>query len=180
MRILMFSAIATSVTFLAGGCPNATRTEFPTNFLEANRFIQDTSLTPQERREQIRLLGITDSVINALMLDTRLGNQFGGDLRSAYDKVTGNGYQRLTPDEVQFFGDEATDVSASVDATLDDEEAQAIVNLFQDESLNNSADLATFLADPANSVKIPDAIPDGVLEDLFVDFDTDLLIERLP
>lgn len=180
MRTYAIATITVLTAAMVGGCPEATRTEFPTNFLDANRIIQDGDLTPQERREELRLLGITDSAINALMRNDRLGNQFGGDLRSAFNKVTTNNYQDLTPDELQFFGDEASDVDTNINGRLEDEEAQAVANLFQDEDIDSPGELSVFLDDPANEVKIPDAIPDGVLRELFVDFDTDQLIDRLP
>ena len=124
-------------------------------------------------------LGFDPIAINALLIDERLANQFGGDLRTAYTKVTGGRFDLLTPDEVQVFGDEASAVSTSgLDVAIKDDQAQAIVSFFQSNNIRTPTDLSNYLADPQNVV--PTAIPSNVLTPLFVDFDTSLLLPKLP
>ncbi|MBK8913250.1 MAG: hypothetical protein IPM64_01385 [Phycisphaerales bacterium] len=156
--------------------------EFPpdavgVNITEVNRIRADTSLSTQERREQLRELGLSDSTINGLLRNERTGNQFGGTLRSAYDKVKGGLFTQLTPDEIQFFGDAAR-TAGGPNFTLTDPQAQAISTFVRSQGLNTSDDVAAFLGDPNNVV--PDTVPAGVMQQLFVDFDEDEVLDQIP
>lgn len=156
--------------------------EFPpdavgVNLTEVNRIRADTGLTPQERREQLRELGLSDSTINGLLRNERTGNQFGGTLRSAYDKVKVGTFTQLTPDEIQFYGDAAR-TAGGPNFTLTDPQAQAIATFVRAQGLNTSDDVAAFLADPNNVV--PDDVPAGVMQQLFVDFDEDEVLDQIP
>jgi hypothetical protein len=164
---------------LIGGCP-------PEDFDAALAFTQDDvddivsdgSLTPQEQRDRLLALGADPVTINGLMADSEFGNQFGGTIRSAYLKVSGDQFQQLTPDEVQLYALGASDVSDDLDVSPTDTEAQAIADFFSSAGIDSSAELGAFLDD--NSSVVPDTIPDGVLGPLFVDFDAELLLPRLP
>ncbi len=164
---------------LLGGCPPE---EFghalPTTLTDVTRIVDDTTLTDQEKRVQLEGLGLSPSTINAFLQAQRTGNQFGGDLRSAYDKVVGNRLTALTPDEVQIYGDEAGAADKTLTATLNDEQAQAVVTFFSDFGISSRDELTAFLDTPGQTV--PSLIPDGVLRALFVNFDSDLLLPRLP
>ena len=70
----------------------------------------NNDLTAQEKRTALENLGLTPIVINGILGSERTGNQFGGDLRTAYNKVTAEQFNELTPDEVQIFADEASEV----------------------------------------------------------------------
>jgi hypothetical protein len=61
---------------------------------------------------------------------------------------------------------------------VSDSEAAAVVRLLSDNDLRTSGDLNVYLADNANSV--PSAIPENLLQDVFLDFDPDLLLDELP
>jgi hypothetical protein len=128
-------------------------------------------------RTQLEDLGLDPSTINGLLQDKPLGNQFGGDLRTLYAKLTAPSFTELTPDELQIFASTASSVDDTLDADLNDEEAQAVVTLFKTYDLNSPEDLDAFLGDPANVV--PPVIPDGVLRSLFIDFDPELLLPEL-
>jgi hypothetical protein len=138
----------------------------------------DSDLTVVEKRTELALLGLDDVTINAILVDERTGNQFGGDLRTAYDKVVGQRLDTLTPDEVQVYADAASEASEDFDHTVSDSEAAAVVRLLSDNDLRTSGDLNVYLADNANSV--PSAIPENLLQDVFLDFDPDLLLDELP
>lgn len=132
----------------------------------------DSNLTPQQKREELRRLGIDDVTINGLLVSERLGNQFGGDLASALTKVTENRMNDLTPDEVQSYGD-ATGVTQYTDA-----EAQAISDLLRDHSITSRTSLEDFLDDA--STELPAAINENNLRAIFVDFDIDDVRDELP
>jgi len=148
--------------------------------VEVNRIVQNTGLTPTEMRTQLAALGLDPVTINGLLQAQRLGNQFGGDLRTAYTKITQPDFTSLTPDEVQAWGDAASnlDPNDTLSVTLTDAEAEAIVTVFRDEGLKSPAELTTFLDDPNSNV--PSVIPAGVLKSLFVDFDPKRLLTTLP
>ncbi len=137
------------------------------------------TLEPQEMRDALAEYGLDPVTINGLLREIRLANQFGAEysppLRCAYDKVTGNQLSSMTPDEVQYYGD-ATD-----QVTLEDAEAQAIVDLFQDLFPEDSADWQTeleeFLDDPAS--ELPDGIDELNLRSVFVDTSTDYVRDKL-
>lgn len=147
------------------------------NFDEVAAIVNNTDLSAQVRREQLRDLGINDTTINGLLQGERTGNQFGGDLRSAYAKVSGDSYATLTPDEIQIFGDAAR-TSGGPNFTISDAAAQAIRVFFDDQGINNADDITSFLSDEDNIV--PAAIPAGLLQQLFVDFDETEVLSQLP
>lgn len=151
------------------------------------------TLEPQEKRDELaRLLGIEDPndpnsagavLLNGLLQGERLANQFGAEysppLLSAYNKVNDNEHRRMTPDEVQYYGD-ATDQT-----TLDDAEAQAIADLFRElfpeGTLDDETDwqdlLTEYLDDPAT--ELPPEIDEVNLRSVFIETDPDYVRDKL-
>lgn len=170
--------VLTGLVVLTLGCPGE---DFP-NRLEATLVevneVRTSDSDPQEQREDLRALGFSETDINALLSAERTGNQFGGNLTSAFADVSEGRFQMLTPDEIQIYGDAAGDVDGGPNFTLSDAEAQAILELFVSGDIDDADALSAFLADPAN--EIPESIPDDVLEELFVDFDPSGVVDQLP
>jgi hypothetical protein len=142
------------------------------NQTQITQIVQNTSLSLSERRAALADLGLSETTINAVLRGERLGNQFGGDLESAFEKITGGSYSTLTPDEIQAYGD------ASALATLTDEAAQRIATFFLTEPINTADQLEEFLDDAGRS--LPSGIDATELRDIFVDFDPDDVIDDLP
>lgn len=138
----------------------------------------DEDLTVVEKRAELALLGLDDVTINAVLVDERTGNQFGGDLRTAYDKITGGRLDTLTPDEVQIYADAASEATEDFNFDLEDNEAAAVVRLLSENELRTTGDLNVYLADGTNPV--PSEIPEDFLQNVLVDFDPDLLLDELP
>jgi hypothetical protein len=139
---------------------------------QVERIRGDESLEPREKRDALAEFGIDAVTINGLLQAERLANQFGGDLSSAFEKVSNDRLSEMTPDEVQYYGD-ATEVT-----TYGDAEAQAIVALFVDNNLDSRADLEGFLDDPATEV--PAAIDETNLREVFVDTSLEDVRAKLP
>ncbi len=178
MRFSVGMVILAAVLTL-GGCPPEDYPQAaPTTMDVVNDVVDDGTLTAQEKREQLGELGLSPLVINQLLRDERFGNQFGGDLRSAYEKVTNNRLLALTPDEIQIYADGATQVDDDFNTSIADSEARPISQFFEEFGILSADELEAYLDTPGNTV--PDAIPDGVLRTLFVDFDPDLLLPILP
>lgn len=131
-----------------------------------------TSLDAQQKRERLREFGLSEVVINGLLRDERTGNQYGGTLRTAFDKVVAGAYATLTPDEIQLYGD------ASATRTYSDAEAQAVSDLFVAQSINTADDLADYLDNPANELDAEIDADD--LRSIFVDLDPDSLLDQIP
>ena len=178
MRNVCFVTVA--LLALLAGCAGPLAESMPFTRADISKITADDTLTPQEKRTELEKLGLSPTVINAILSGTRLGNQYGGDLRTAYEKVTTGRYNEMTPDEVQIFGDEASSVDDTLDYTITDGQAQDIVSFFEANEIATVDDLLNFLDDPMSVLSIPGTIPDGVLNDLFINFDTDLLIDVLP
>lgn len=179
MKRVIVGTLVLCGAILLGGCPPEDyERRVPTTLDEINRIIDDSSLDPQETREALAALGLTPSTINALLTDIRQANQYGGTPRSAYLKVAGDRLLELTPDEVQIYGDHASEADADLNLELSDEEAQAIVDFFNDYGISSRDKLAAYL--DTTGTTVPSAIPDGVLDGLFVDFDPDVLLPNLP
>lgn len=157
---------------LAAGCG---QTYFPDaldpSLEDVDRIRQSEKLEPQEMRDALADYGIDNVTINGLLQGVRLGNQFGGDLSSAYNKVRDDQLSEMTPDEVQFYGD-ATD-----QVTLDDAEAQAIVDFFNDNDIDSLTELEEFLDDPTS--ELPAGIDETNLRSVFIDTSTDDVRDKL-
>jgi len=132
----------------------------------------DDNLTAQEKRERLEAMGLTPVLINGILQGERLGNQFGGTLETAYEKVVAGRLSDMTPDEIQHYGD-ATGVTE-----YSDEQAQAIADLFADKNIRTPEDLAALLDDPTEA--IPASISADDLQTVFVDTDPSNVLERLP
>lgn len=177
VRRVLAKRIVAGLAALAGtslaGCGQANfDNAVNTDLTQVDRIRSDATLEPQEKRERLARMGFDEVTINALLRDVRLGNQFGGDLESALDKVVGGSYATLTPDEVQAYGD-ATDLT-----TFSDESAQAIADLFVDRSINTADELQEYLDDPARVIS--GQIDVTSLSDVFVDFNPDDALDALP
>jgi hypothetical protein len=179
---LLATAIAATGLMLALGCGQTQYPDaLPATLEEVERVVDDDSLDPEEKREQLAvLLEIEDAsdpdsadavLLNALLQDERLANQFGGNLSSAYDKVVGDQLSEMTPDEVQYYGD-ATD-----QVTLSDSEAQAIADLFGAERIDSLTDLEEFLDDPAS--ELPDEIDEEDLRSVFIETSPNYVRDKL-
>lgn len=161
-----------------GGCPPETYPDvLGVTFEEVTRITNDDELTPQEQREALEELGLSSSTINSILRTTRTANQDGGDLRTAYNKLVEPAYQKLTPDEIQIFADQATELDDEIDVELNDEAALEISRVLIRSDIDSPEDMQTFL-DRGGSV--PGEVPDGALEALFIDFDLELLVPELP
>lgn len=180
MRTTAAFLVLGAAALLVCGCP---REDFPAaapvTLEEIDPIRNDPGLTVQEKRARLEELGLAPLTINALLRGERLGNQFGGDLRTAYAKVTAPDFQALTPDEIQIYGDAASQLDSADDlnVTLTDDQAQKIVEFFFRQDISSAEQLEAYL-DAGGSV--PAAIPAGVLEDLFVAFDPARLLPELP
>jgi hypothetical protein len=177
----IFAAGAILAGLLLVGCPAENYpNQVPATLTDINRIVNSTTLDPQEQRSELEALGVTDSTINAFLSSIRLANQYGGNLRSAYNKVVNGQFTSLTPDEVQIYGDQASlvDPNHALQVNLSDDEAQAVVNFFQDNNIPSKDALSAWLSEAGNTP--PTTIPSGVLKALFVDFDPKLLLPKLP
>jgi hypothetical protein len=138
------------------------------------------ALTPQEKRDALAAYGLSPVMINGLLQDERLANQFGGDLSSAYDKVVNHQLTEMTADEIQYYGD-ATDVT-----TYDDEEALAILHFFADEGIdgvgeegiNSRKELEDYLDDSATG--LPPEIDETNLRGVFITTSLSYVRDKLP
>lgn len=172
-------AVMLAAVMILSGCGLETfYSTLPPTLNEIDVVAGDDSLSPQEKRQRLEELGLTPLVINAVLSDQRTANQFGGDLRSAYDKVVGGMFDQMTPDEIQLYNDAARNASNTITFTLSDAEAQAIHDLFVNNDIQTEDELSAFLANPENEVPAP--IPAGSLQQLFVDLDPALVRDQLP
>lgn len=178
--LLLLSAFAVTATSFPACSPATFPEALPASLDEVDRIRDDDGLTLTEKRANLADLGLTEIEINAVLSEERLANQFGGDLLSAYQKLSDGRYDELTPDEIQVFGDTASDLQGDLEISLSDTEAQAIAGFFDREGIATSEDVQDFLADPLNVASLSSDIPDGVLEDLFVNFDIGSLLDELP
>ena len=83
----------------------------------------------------------------APVVPERTSNQGGGTILTATGKMVGGQMTQLTPDEVQIVADQIS-LDPQVDLTLDDDQAQAIVDFLAQNNINSfddfqNLDLAT-------------------------------------
>ncbi len=178
IQFLKLAGLAVLVPLLQG-CPPE---DFP-NAIDAlqpevDEIINDPVNTPQERREALAALGLSPATINGLLQSERTGNQFGGTLRSAYAKVTEPAFAELTPDEVQLYADAVAEADSTVAYSLSDVQAQEVQSAFVANALNSPADVEAFLSDPTKDV--PGSTTVAVLQDVFVDFDPEEVVDQIP
>jgi hypothetical protein len=169
--LLMLAPLAGCSTVTVGAAVNST-------IGDTNTIVQAGNLTAQEKRDLLTELGYTQVEINGLLRTDRIGNQFGGDLTSAYEKAAAGQLSTLTPDEVQIYADGASAADPDVGTSFDDNEARLIVDLFNEYDLNTGEELGEFFDDS------PELVPEGLdaedLRTVFVDFDPDDLRDELP
>ncbi len=174
------AALAAAFLFLLTGCPTENFPEQLTpDETQVNQIVNNDALSAQEKRRLLGDLGIPPTTINFFLDDERTGNQFGGDLRTAFTKVNESVFTRLTPDEIQIYADAASAVDGPLNITLSDEQAQNIVIFFGDNFINTAAQLEAFLDDPANAGALPGQVSENNLRDLFVEFDPSRVLAQL-
>lgn len=161
------------------GCPleNFSNT-IPTEQDAINDIVNDTDLEVQERRDALLNLGLTPSTVNGLLSGVRTGNQFGGTLTTAFNKVVAERFTTLTPDEVQLYSDAAETANNALSFNLSDVAALAVTEFFADQTLNTPEEVLAFTNDAGN--EIPSEIPTGFLTDVFVDLDPNAIVDQLP
>lgn len=175
----MLVVILSCAGWLAGGCPPEDYSNLvPLTQAEITRIVNDENLNPQEQRLQLEALGVSPLTINALLRDKPLGNQFGGDLRTAYQKVIEANLQALTPDEIQIYAAQVASVDSTLGANFSDAQAQDIVDFLADSDLSSAEELATFLAQSPEFV--PSSVTADDLQNVFVEFVPSLLLPVLP
>lgn len=178
LPIVLPVAFGSLLVMLAGCLPELYPDIAPATLREVNRIRNDATLTAPEKRAELEALGIDPLTINGLLRGERLANQFGGSLRSAYDKVVLPDLRRLTPDEVQLYGDAASEVSDTISVQFTDTAALAIVQFFVDEDLRSADELEAFLDDSANTV--PARVDITQLRNVFVNFRPADILPILP
>jgi hypothetical protein len=166
------------VALVLTGCPTTFENTLPPLLTDVATVRDSTTLTSQQKRQRLVDMGLTPEVINGILVDERTANQFGGDLRSAYLKVTNAEFASMTPDEVQLYDDAAGAADATAALNLTDAQAQAIVDVLVTNNIQTKDDMTAFL-DNANNV-IPAGVPSGSLKTIFVDFDPSKIADKVP
>lgn len=178
LRIVAVVLVSVGAVLFTCGCPPETFPNVvPATLTEINAVVNSTTLTAQQKRDQLTELGLVPETVNALLKNERLGNQYGGDLRSAYTTIIIPDFTLLSPDQVQVYDDAAGSLDPNLAFSITDAQAQAIVDLFAAYDIRTPDELTAFLDDPESVV--PTTIPDNVLAPLFVDFDPALLLPIL-
>lgn len=160
------------------GCDREFPAQYPTSIQEVNEIVSDTDLTPQEKRQRLEALGLTPAVINAILRDDETGNQYGGDLTSAFAKIAQGRLNELTPDEVQIYAEAAGEAPDGPTVTFSDDQAQLVVNLFVDNALRTLDEVEAYLSD--TSSELHEDLNRDTLIELFVDFDPNNVRDQLP
>jgi hypothetical protein len=180
-RLLLPVVLSLGVMLLLVGCPPEDyATLLPPTLPEIKRIHDDPNMPVAEMRSRLAELGLDPVTINALLQDKPLGNQFGGTLRTAYEKLVAPDFTALTPDEIQLFALQASQIDTTLNVQFTDEQAQALVVWFRDNSLFSPQDVTTYLDTPGNSAPSVITDEDQVIRSLFVDFDFSLLLPELP
>lgn len=170
LRIVRFSLLSVALA-LAGCGLQSSPAGLGTDLTQVDRIRNDADLSPQQRRDALAALGIDPVTINGLLGAERLANQFGGDVESAFRKISGGSLNTLTPDEVQAYGD-ATNLTTYADA-----EAQLIATLFAERGIRSADELMNLLDDPAGA--LPTGIDEQNLRDVFVDFNPEDVLDNI-
>jgi hypothetical protein len=181
MRLMLLLPVGLSAVVMLVGCPPEDYAGLlPPTQAQIAQIHDDPNMPPPEMRSRLAELGLDPVTINAIMQDKPLGNQFGGTLRTAYDKLVSGNFTALTPDEIQLYAIAAGQVDPAVSVQINDAQAQALVTMFQDSDLQTPTQVAAWLDTPGNFV--PAVLPDGatVVRNLFVDFDFRSLLPVLP
>jgi hypothetical protein len=166
------------LVILTGCPPENFPAAIPFEQNDVNVIINNSELEPQEQRDALLALGLSPNSINGLLSAVRTGNQFGGTLTTALEKVRASRFTTMTPDEVQLYSDAAEEVDTTLNFNLSDVAALAVTDLFAVEGLNSAEAVLTFVDDPGNEV--PSEIPENFLEDVFVELDPNSIVTLLP
>src|SRR5262245_56587908 len=76
-----------SILGLVGCGADSVNGMLDTNTVAVEAIRSDVMLMLEEKRDEFVVLGISQLIINGLLRDQWLGNQYGGDLTSAFNKV---------------------------------------------------------------------------------------------
>jgi hypothetical protein len=182
MRLIVLVPLVLStgaLTLLVGCPPEDYASLLPPTLAEITAIHDDTTLSPPEMRSRLAELGLDPVTINAVLQDKTLANQFGGTLRTAYDKLASGNFTALTPDEIQIYASQVNGIDPTISVQLSDAQAQDLLTMFQSNDLQNPTQVAAWLDTPGNFV--PSSITDGatVVRNLFVDFDFHSLLPIL-
>lgn len=177
-NILGLSILALSLLGMVGCPPENFPNTIETESDDINAIVNDTDLEPQDRRDALLNLGLSPTTVNGLLSGERTGNQFGGTLTTAFEKVVAERFTTLSPDEVQLYSDAAEVANPALNFTLTDGSALVVTEFFADQSINTSEQILAFTDDTGNEV--PSEIPDDFLTDVFVDLDPNAIVEQLP
>jgi hypothetical protein len=181
---IMRASVLTVLLLVAGlltACDAPRPNALPAESDDVDAILDNNTLSAQEKRVALEELGFSPVIINGLLRGERTGNQFGGDLRTAYNKVVAGTLNQLTPDEIQIYGDAAEPLAPDgSEFTFTDAQAQDIANFFDSNGVETPADLATVLGDPVVAAGLPADLDSDTLIGLFVDFDPELLLPELP
>jgi hypothetical protein len=79
----------------------------------------------------------------APVVPERTSNQGGGTILTATAKVLGGQMTELTADEVQIIADQINELDLQVDLTLDDDQAQAVVDFLSEYNIDSLDDFQT-------------------------------------
>lgn len=132
----------------------------------------DVTLEPQDKRDALAALGIDEVTINGILRSEQFGNQFGGTLTTAFNKVVNGEMATMTPDEIQIYADETGA------GTFSDDAGQKLTNFFADNGITTRESLGEALDDP--TIEFISGLSEETVRAVFVDFDPDDLIEALP
>lgn len=172
MRLRLFPA-STAVCALLMGCGAQNLDTFlPTTLDHVDDIRNSTALEPQEMRDQLAALGFDDVTINGLLRAITFGNQFGGTITTAYNKVVNGEIFSLTPDEIQIYANE------SGAGSFTDDSASKLAAWFADNSITTGESLGTALDDPA--IEFVSGLGADTVRAVFVDFDPADLLPSLP
>lgn len=166
------------LTVIAGCQPEQFEAAVGPRSEQIDEIRDNTQLSGQEKRDALSALGLDPVLINATLSGERTANQYGGTLRTAFEKVTTAGrLTELTPDEIQLYSD-AVDNQNNTSVGLTDARARAVQKFLTDNGLSDLSLLEEYVTDKGN--EIPGDIPADFLKNAFVEFDHDDLIPVLP
>lgn len=177
MRTLGVSLLVLAAVLTVGCPPENYPTLNSATLKQVDAIRNNSALTPNEKRQQLAALGFSPETINSLLRSERLANQFGGDLRSAYYKVVQPSFLSLTPDEIQVYSDEASRVDDTLNVGWSDVQATAVWEFFNNNYIESKDDLQAVLD---SGLEIPGDVTSNDLQGVFIDFDPERLLPRLP
>lgn len=173
MRLRGLTAAAAGLVTLLAGCgAQGLYTFLPATLDHVDDIRNNAALEPQEMRDQLAALGFDPVTINGLLNSVQFGNQFGGTITTAYNKVVNGAMFSLTPDEIQIYANE------SGAGSFTDDSAQKLATYFADNGITTRESLGTALDDP--TIEFVSGPSMDTVRAVFVDFDPADLLPSLP